>query len=65
MTPVPTVPRNRTSEGLVPLARGVGPQPVGARVLVVHKIPTHISVDAIFWHANKLGLGVSIRVVIA
>ena len=60
---VPTGPRHGTSEGPVPPAGGVGPQPVGARALVAHDVPTHMSVDEIFWHANKLRIGVGERVV--
>ena len=57
-TLVPTGPRNGPSEGLVPLAGGVGPQPVGARALVVHGVLTRMSVDEIFWHADKLRIWV-------
>ena len=49
----------------MPLAGGGGPQPVGARALVVHGVPTRMSVDEIFWHADKLRIGVGERVVIA
>ena len=62
-TLVPTGPRNGTSRGPVPLAGGAGPQPVGARALVVHGVPTRMSVDEIFWHADKLRIGVGERVV--
>ena len=47
-TLVPTGPRNGTSGGPVPPAGGTGPQPVGPRALVVHGVPTHMSVDEIF-----------------
>ena len=45
--------RNRTSGGPMPLAGGARPQPVGAWSLVVHGVPTCMSVDEIFWHADK------------
>ena len=60
---VPTRPRNGTSGGPVPPAVGAAPQPVGARALVVHGVPTRMSVDAIFWHADRLRIGVGERVV--
>ena len=47
-TLVPTGPRNGTSGGPVPPAGGAGPQPVGARALVVHRVPTRMSVNEIF-----------------
>ena len=59
--PVPTGPRNGTSEGPVPPAGGVGPQPVGARALVVHGVPIRMLVDEIFRHADKVRFGVSKR----
>ena len=62
-TLVPTGPRNGTSGGPVPLAGGVGPQPVGAWALVVHGVPTRMFVDDIFWHADKLRIRVGERVV--
>ena len=62
-TLVPTRPRNGTSEGPGPLAGGAEPQPVGARALVVHGVPTCMSVDEIFWHANRLRIGVGEQVV--
>ena len=62
-TLVSTGPRNETSGGLVPRARDTGPHPVGARALVVHGVPTCMSVDEIFWHADKLRIGVGERVV--
>ena len=62
-TLVPTGPRNGTSGGPVPPAGGAGPQPVGARALVVHGVPTRMSVVEIFWHADKLRIGVGERVV--
>ena len=62
MTLVPTGPRNGTSGGPVLLAGGTGLQPVDARALVMHGVPTHMSVDAIFWHADKLRFGVGERV---
>ena len=61
--PVPTGPRNGTSGGPVPTWGGVGPQHVGAGALVVHGIPTHISIDEIFWHADMLRIEVGQRVV--
>ena len=63
MTLVPTGPRNGTSGGPVPPSGGAGPQPVGARLLVVHGVPTRMSVDEIFWHADRLRIGVGERVV--
>ena len=60
---MPTGPRNETSGGPVPLAGGAGPQPVGARALLVHGVPTRISVDKIFWHADRLRIGVGERVI--
>ena len=60
---VPTEPRDGTRGGSVSLAGGGGPQPVGARALVVHGVPTHMSVDEIFWHADRLRIGVGVRVV--
>ena len=62
-TLVPTRPRNGTSGGPVAPLGGAGPLPVGARSLVVHGVPTRISVDEIFWHADKLRIGVNERVV--
>ena len=62
-TLVPTGPRNGTGGGPVPPAGGAGPQPVGARALVVHGVPTRMSVDEIFWHAHRLRIGVGERVV--
>ena len=62
-TPVPTGSRNGTSGGPVPPARGAGPLPVGARALVVHGVPTRMSVDQILWHADKLRIGVGELVV--
>ena len=56
-------PRNGASGGPVPPTGGAGPQPVGARALVVHGVPTRMSVDEIFWHADKLRVGVGERVV--
>ena len=52
-----------TSGGPVPPVRYVGPQPVDDRALVVHGIPIHMSVDKIFWHADRLRVGVGERVV--
>ena len=63
VTLVPTGPRNGTSGGPVPPAGGAGPQPVGARALVEHGVPTRMSVDEIFWHADRLRIGVGERVV--
>ena len=40
--------RNGTSEGSVPSSGGAGPQPVAPRALVVHGVPTRMSVDEIF-----------------
>ena len=62
-TLVPTGPRNRTSGGPVPPAGGAGPQAVGARALVMHGVPTRMSVDETFWHAGRLRIGVYERVV--
>ena len=62
-TLVPTGLRNETSGGAVPPAEGAGPQPVGSRALVVHGVPTRMSVDEIFWHVDRLRIGVSERVV--
>ena len=62
-TLVPTGPRNETSGGLVPPTGGTRPQPVGAQALVVHSVPTRMSVDQIFWHADKLRIEVGERVV--
>ena len=63
MTLVPTGLRNGTSGGPVPPAGGARPQPVGARALVVHGVPTRMSVDEIFWHADRFRIGVGERVV--
>ena len=60
---VPAGPRNGTSGGPVPPAGVVKPQPVGARALVVHGVPTRMSVDEIFWHADRLRIEVGERVV--
>ena len=62
-TSVPTGPSNGTSGGAVPPSGGAGPQPVGARALVVYGVPTRMSVDEIFWHADRLRIGVGERVV--
>ena len=62
-TLVPTGPRNGTSGGPVPAAEGAGPQPLGARALLVHGVPTRMSVDEIFWHADRLRIGVGELVV--
>ena len=62
-TLVPTRPRNGTRGGPVPPSGGAGPQPVGTRALVVHGVPTRMSVDEIFWHADRLRIGVGVRVV--
>ena len=62
-TLVPTGPRNGTSGGPVPPTGGAGPQPVGARALVVHGVPQRMSVDEIYWHADRLSIGVGERVV--
>ena len=62
-TLVPTGPRDGPSGGPVPPAGGKGPQTVGARALVVHGVPTRMSVDEMFWHADKLRIGVGKRVV--
>ena len=35
-----------------------GPHPIGPHALVVHVVPIRKSVDEIFWHAEKLRLGV-------
>ena len=59
---VPTGPSNETSGGPVP-PEGAGPQPVGARALVVHTVLTRMSVDEIFWHADRLRIGDGERVV--
>ena len=55
--------RNRTSGAPVPPAGGAGPQPVGPRALVVDGVPPRMSVDEIFWHADRLRIGVGERVV--
>ena len=60
---VATGPRNGSSGGPVPPAGGVGPQPIGAQQLVVHGVPTRISMDEIFWHADMLRIGVGEQVV--
>ena len=60
---VPTGLRNGTSRGPVPPTGGAGPHPVGARALVVHGVPTRMSVDEIFWHADRLRIGVGEGVV--
>ena len=57
-TLVPTGPRNGASGGPVPPVGGAGPQPVGARALVVHGVPTRMSVNEIFWHADRLRIAV-------
>ena len=57
-TLVPTGPRNGTSRGPVPPAGGAEPHPIGTWALVVHDIPTRMSVDEIFWHADRLRIGV-------
>ena len=62
-TLVPTWPRNGTGGGPVPLAGVAGPQPVGARALVVHRVLTHMSMDEIFWHADRLRIEVGEQVV--
>ena len=62
-TLVPTGPRNGTSGGPVPPAGGAAPHPVGARALVVHGVPTRMSVDEIFWHADRFRIAVGVRVV--
>ena len=62
-TLVPTGPSNGTSGGPVPPSGGAGYQPVGACALVVHSVPTCMSVNEIFWHADRLRIGVSERVV--
>ena len=56
---VPTEPRNETSGGPVPPAGGAGPQPVGARALVMHGVSARMFVDEIFWHTDRLRVGVS------
>ena len=63
VTLVPTGLRNGTSGGPVPPSGGAGPQPVGTRALVVHGVPTRMSVGEIFWHADRLRIGVGERVV--
>ena len=55
--------RNGTTRGPVPPLGGVGPQPVGARALVKHGVPTRRSVDEIFWHADRSRIGVGEQVV--
>ena len=62
-TLVPTRQSNGTSGGAVPPSGGAGPQPVGARALVVYGVPTRMSVDEIFWHADRLRIGVGERAV--
>ena len=62
-TLVPTGPKNVTSGGPVPPMGGARPQPVGARALVVYGVPTRMSVDEIFWHADRLRIGVGEQVV--
>lgn len=58
VTLMPTGLRNETNGGPVPSAGGVGPQPVGAYALLQQGVPTCVSVDQIFWEADKLKLGV-------
>ena len=60
---VPTGPRNGTSRSPVPSSGGAGSQPVGACALVAHGVPTRMSVDEVFWHADRLRIGVGERVV--
>ena len=60
---MPTRLSNGTSGGPVPPSRGAGPQPVGALAFVVHGVPTRMSVDEIFWHADKLCIGLGEGVV--
>ena len=62
-TLVPTGSRNETSGGPLPPAGDAGPQPVGAQALVVHGVPTRMSVNEIFWHAHRLRIGLGERVV--
>ena len=52
-TLVPTGLRNETGGGPVPPVGGMGPQHEGARALVVHGVPTRMSMDEIFWHADR------------
>ena len=47
----------------MPPAGGAGPQPVGARALVVHGLPIRMSIDEIFQHADRLRIGGGERVV--
>ena len=60
---VPTETRNGTSGGPVPASESAEPRPIGARALVVHRVPTRMCKDKIFWHADKLRIGVGKRVV--
>ena len=62
-TLVPTGPRHGTGEGPVPPSGGSGPQAVGSRALVVHVVPTRMSVNEILWHADKSRIGVGKRLV--
>ena len=62
-TLVPIGPKNGTSGGPVPRVGGAGTQRVRARALVVHGVPTRMSVDEIFWHADRLRIGVGERVI--
>ena len=62
-TLLPAVPRTGTSGGPVPLAGSAGPHPMGAQALVVHGVPTHMSVIEIFWYADTLRIGVGEQVV--
>lgn len=63
VTLMPTRPKNETIVGPLHFARCVGPQPVEPWSLVVHGLPTYMSMDEIFWHVDKLRIGVSERVV--
>ena len=62
-TLVPAGARNGTSGGPVRPAGGAGPQLVGARALVVHSVPICMFIDQIFWHADRLRIGVGERLV--
>ena len=62
-TLVPTEPRNGPSGGPVPPAEGAGPQSVRAQAFIVHGVPTRMSLDEIFWYADRLRIGVGEHVI--